>query len=1209
MMMCQSRSNSIAPSDEQKKKPCDGDVLRKQAGNSELSSQEKIELYEDALAAYDRDLEENDQSHAGSDLLSGTAPLFYGKGVTLRKMGREVLAIEALDEALLRGKASEMGAEFRFGPCHDNKGAALLKLARYKEALEEFTKACKCEPENKTYQARKSQAEIALEAARKATLAASASHQAKREVASLRDAMKEAIAEKQRAEQDASKAALRASEAERMAKSAEAIADKIESELNQKKTGVTFEKDADHEPCIEDYELILNIGDGASATVFAGCHRVKKEPVAIKKISKNTDAVEPWRILQEKEIMEVLHSHPFVVSLTAAFQDQDALYFVLDYCPGGDLFGYMSDRLQGLHKDKKHKSLDEDETRLWSAELVLALGHLHEQKIAYRDLKPENVLIGGDGHICIADFGLSRQEGSTGGSRGHYSQAAQEGSKLRLFSVVGTPEYMAPEILLKKGSLPTIPPCEACVASSSLTDPCMMGAGHGYAVDWWALGVLMCEMMFGLGTLPFGDSDDQMAMFQRILSEEPTLGRDCCIALKVLIKKMLNKDENERITYEQIKKHSFFNSIAWDSLEKKELYSTITPDVPEELITSWREKRKKNEGGDEIWSKFGTFARGSVTSGKSPREDTSAEVSVEELKAKARSFLTPFLSQGTTDAECNEMIGEDNFDPAATFILQGTHYTGGDGYLDYRNKLQESLSLTEASYSIQVQRTHLVGIGDVEVTWSYALTQELGGVQTLVRKMAGSSVFSFNEKGACFRGFNSYRALPLGEDAKHESVSRTLHLVPDEDEPVTAGPQDYSKDMPLRVQRAMEFAMLSDSFKANHIEAVLARILDPNVVSEGNSLVSALSEGQKKESAGSGSLPASLVVALGIYGTRKLFTQKSATLRQIVPYPHGGVRIEMMIKGTTRGDTRTLRFFKSFQCAGNVINGPRQLDFPVVLELEFGSDHRITHIMRMASQALLVSQLNRDPPPYPPLGSQLSMKWSKEQMKEFRAGSMDIFRKALFPHSDKKSDGTTISDIDKALWEVLDEEICVVCPDLPLMQVDAAAMAMNDEKDRMNEKDSIDICYIGKTRVREAFSKVRRSIMGGWNPDNMQVESAATWCGPDEVEIHSVTTGTFDISKSIVFPRMHGLDMEVTKKERDRRARSGTADLTEDKTKMRAVFRFGFVPNTRYIRSCTICVFFKDFLHQLGVLPHNEEQRKATAEGLVEEADVNSIKE
>jgi serine/threonine protein kinase len=133
--------------------------------------------------------------------------------------------------------------------------------------------------------------------------------------------------------------------------------------------------------------------------------------------------------------------HPFVVGLQMAFQTRDKLFFVLDYCAGGELFCH----LQRLGK------FAEPRARFYTAELVLALAHVHALGVVYRDLKPENVLLDARGHVRLTDFGLSK-EGVTLHAKGAHS-------------FCGTPEYLAPEILARRG--------------------------HGRAVDWWSLGALL----------------------------------------------------------------------------------------------------------------------------------------------------------------------------------------------------------------------------------------------------------------------------------------------------------------------------------------------------------------------------------------------------------------------------------------------------------------------------------------------------------------------------------------------------------------------------------------------------------------------------------------------------------------------------------------------------------------------------------------------
>jgi len=197
---------------------------------------------------------------------------------------------------------------------------------------------------------------------------------------------------------------------------------------------------------------------------------------------------------------------------------------VLDYVNGGELFFHL----------KKEGKFSEDRVRLYSAEIASALLHLHSFDIVYRDLKPENILLDSAGHICITDFGLSKEI------------KQEEGTQ----TFCGTPEYLAPEVL--------------------------KGAGHGCPVDWWSLGTLIYEMLTGLP--PFYSQNINI-MYQKILHGElrfpPYISEDAVSLLEGL----LERDPEARLQGEAIKSHPFFADIDWQDLFDKKIEPEFKPPV------------------------------------------------------------------------------------------------------------------------------------------------------------------------------------------------------------------------------------------------------------------------------------------------------------------------------------------------------------------------------------------------------------------------------------------------------------------------------------------------------------------------------------------------------------------------------------------------------------------------------------------------------
>nr|AML76333.1 putative LOV domain-containing protein [Myodocarpus sp. BC-2016] len=249
------------------------------------------------------------------------------------------------------------------------------------------------------------------------------------------------------------------------------------------------------------------------------------------------------RACTEREILDML-DHPFLPALYASFQTKTHICLITDYCPGGELF-VLLDR-------QPMKVLKEDAVRFFAAEVVVALEYLHCQGIIYRDLKPENVLIQSNGHVALTDFDLSCLTSckpqlllpDTSDKKKH-----QKGQQAPIFmaepmrasnSFVGTEEYIAPEIIT--------------------------GAGHTSAVDWWALGILLYEMLYGY--TPFRGKMRQRT-FANILHKDIKFpgSKKVSLPAKQLMYRLLHRDPKNRLGSREganeIKQHPFFRGINW----------------------------------------------------------------------------------------------------------------------------------------------------------------------------------------------------------------------------------------------------------------------------------------------------------------------------------------------------------------------------------------------------------------------------------------------------------------------------------------------------------------------------------------------------------------------------------------------------------------------------------------------------------------------
>lgn len=295
----------------------------------------------------------------------------------------------------------------------------------------------------------------------------------------------------------------------------------------------------DSPPRLDAFKLIKVIGKGSFGKVFL-VREIKTSQMFALKVLKKDNIIKRNQVEHTKTERSVLGyvKHPFIVGLNMAFQSREKLYFVLDYCAGGELFFHLGK----LGKFKESRS------RFYAAEIILAISYVHTLDIIYRDLKPENVLLDGTGHIRLTDFGLSK-EGISSSSSGANS-------------FCGTPEYLAPEILNRQG--------------------------HGRGVDWWSLGALLYEMLTGLP--PFY-CQDRERLFEKIRKSELHYPASLSTNAKHVLRGLLTKDPTRRLgsgekDAEEIKSHPFFASIDWEKLQRGEIAPPWAPTITGNQDTS-----------------------------------------------------------------------------------------------------------------------------------------------------------------------------------------------------------------------------------------------------------------------------------------------------------------------------------------------------------------------------------------------------------------------------------------------------------------------------------------------------------------------------------------------------------------------------------------------------------------------------------------------
>ncbi|XP_044979939.1 serine/threonine-protein kinase tricornered-like [Hordeum vulgare subsp. vulgare] len=362
-----------------------------------------------------------------------------------------------------------------------------------------------------------------------------------------------------------------------------------------------------HKMGVEDFELLTIIGRGAFGEVRLCREKTSRSVYAMKKLKKSEmlrrGQVE--HVKAERNLLAEVDS-AYIVKLYYSFQDDEFLYLIMEYLPGGDMMTLL------MRKD----TLTEDEAKFYIAETVLAIESIHKHNYIHRDIKPDNLLLDLSGHLKLSDFGLckpldssnfpnlnepdytpgkgakplpdntSRLTNSSAPKRTQQEQLShwQKNRRMLAYSTVGTPDYIAPEVLLKKG--------------------------YGMECDWWSLGAIMYEMLVGYP--PFY-SEDPMSTCRKIVNwrshlkfpEEAKLSSET----KDLISKLLCNVEQRLGTKgaHEIKAHTWFRGVQWEKLYQ--MKAAFIPEVNGELDTQNFEKFEETGAQVQSSSKAGPWRK------------------------------------------------------------------------------------------------------------------------------------------------------------------------------------------------------------------------------------------------------------------------------------------------------------------------------------------------------------------------------------------------------------------------------------------------------------------------------------------------------------------------------------------------------------------------------------------------------------------------
>jgi len=286
---------------------------------------------------------------------------------------------------------------------------------------------------------------------------------------------------------------------------------------------------------VADFTQGKTLGTGAFGRVRFVTYKASGKYYALKTLKKAAiiKMKQVDHIMSEKAILASL-KHPFIVNMYGSFHDTRYIFMVLEYIVGGEFFTHL----------RKAGRFDNEMSCFYASQIAAIFEYCHGKNIVYRDLKPENILINVDGYMKLTDFGFAKV------------------IEHRTYTLCGTPEYIAPEVLLNKG--------------------------HGKPVDWWTLGILIYEMIVGYP--PFVD-EDPMGIYQKILSGKIVFPKLFDKNAKGLVKKLLTADLGKRYGnlkngVDDIKQHKWFKDLNWEDLVEKKIAAPFKPSVKGDADTS-----------------------------------------------------------------------------------------------------------------------------------------------------------------------------------------------------------------------------------------------------------------------------------------------------------------------------------------------------------------------------------------------------------------------------------------------------------------------------------------------------------------------------------------------------------------------------------------------------------------------------------------------